>query len=306
LIAATAMRQHGVISWAQLCGLGLTPRMIRYRVGIGRLHGLFAGVYTAGHQLLSLDGRRMAAVLACGPKAVLSGRAAAAAWGLMPGAPSRIDVLTPDRGRKGAAGIALHRARRLDPKDVTTLRGIPITTVARTLLDLAVVLNGHRLERAIHEAEVLQLLDMGAVGGCVNRSNGHRGTGRLLAAFSMPDPGDTRPGFEDLFLALWRPTKLPLPAFNAMVTTCARVYEVDVLWPDAKLVVELDGGAAHRTRRAFEGDRRRDAALAAEGYLVVRLTWRRLTEEGDAVIGELRRILALRGAGRGGALASPA
>ncbi|MEA2271603.1 MAG: hypothetical protein QOI98_311 [Solirubrobacteraceae bacterium] len=141
---------------------------------------------------------------------------------------------------------------------------------------------------------MLQLLDVGEIEATIARNNGHRGVGRLRAAMTEPSPGATREDLENHFLELCRNADLRIPALNARVATRDGTFEVDALWPDAKLIVELDGGAVHRTRRAFEEDRRRDAALAAEGYLVVRLTWRRITQEGPAVVDQLRRILAAR------------
>jgi very-short-patch-repair endonuclease len=295
VLAALAARQYGVVSSAQLRALGLGTRAVHHRAATGRLHRVHRGVYAVGHASLSLDARRMAAVLACGPVALLSHRSAAAAWGLRATSHARWDIATPRRGRRSLPGIELHEARGLAREDATTLRGIPITSVPRTLVDLAAVLPPGALERAVHEAEVLRLLDVTAVEAVLARSPGRRGTGRLRALVAKPSPGPTRSALEERFLGLCRRARLPAARLNAHVATAEALIEVDVLWPRHRVIVELDGAAAHHTRRAFHDDRRRDAALAAEGYVVVRLTWQRVTRERGAVVDELRRLLVLRG-----------
>jgi hypothetical protein len=295
-IAAVAARQHGVVTLAQLRAAGLGDRAVHKRAARGRLHRVHRGVYAVGHPALSADGRRLAAVLACGPGAVLSHRSAAAAWGLRPSSGARLDVSTARRGRGGPSGVALHRVRRLDAADVTRLGPLAITTIARTLVDLAGVLRADALERAVHEAEVARLLDVVAVDAALARAPGRGGAAALRRLLATPSPGPTRSVLEERFLALCRRAEIPLPRLNAHVPTAALgLLEVDALWRPEAVVVELDGAAAHRTRRAFEADRRRDAALAAEGHVVVRLTWQRVTREGDAMASELRRTLAARG-----------
>jgi hypothetical protein len=298
-LAALAARQHGVVSAAQLHALGLGPRGVTHRVAAGRLHRLHRGVYAVGHTALGAGGRRMAAVLACGPGAALSHRSAGAAWGLRPTARARIEVSTPRRARRERPGIEVHRVRNLPAEDVTEVDGVPVTTVARTLVDLAGVLPADALARAVHEAEVLRLLDVAAVEAVLARSGGRRGTGRLRALLAAPATGPVRSVLEERFLALCRGGGLPAPRTNVWLPVDSGLVEVDAFFPHARVVVELDGAAAHRTRRAFDADRRRDSALAARGLLVIRLTWTRVTREREAVVGELRRILALRSAGGG-------
>jgi very-short-patch-repair endonuclease len=293
-VADLAARQHGVVSLAQLRAIGLGARAAQHRGVSGRLHRVHRGVYAVGYRLLSVDGMRMAAVLACGEGAVLSHRSAAAAWGLRPTARAAVEVTRAGRNRVGPPGIELHRARRLAPDDVTELRAIPITTVARTLVDLAAVLNPHALERAVHQAEVLQLLDVTATRAAMQRTPNRKGTKHFDSLLSVPSPGPTKSALEDRFLKLIRTASLPIPRLNAHVAARGRLIEVDALWPAERVIVELDGAAVHRTAKAFHEDRRRDTALAAEGYLVIRLTWQRIIQEPDAVLEELRRILALR------------
>jgi very-short-patch-repair endonuclease len=293
-LADLAARQYGVVSLEQLRALGLGPRGAQHRVTSGRLHRLHRGVYAVGHDAVATDGRRIAAVLACGPGAVLSHRSAAAAWGLRPTSRARLEVTTSARSRSGPIAIELHRVRRLHADDVDVLGRIPITSVGRTLVDLAAVLPVHALERAVHQAEVLRLLDAEQLAAALARSPTARGTRTLRALLAEPSPGTTRSALEERFLALCRNSAVPRPRLNLHVPTDHGLVEVDACWPAARLVVELDGAAAHRTRRAFHADRRRDAALAAQGYVVVRLTWERVTREPDAVRHELTRILALR------------
>ena len=294
-VAALAARQHGVVALWQLSSLGLGARGAQHRAVSGRLHRIHRGVYAVGHPRLGAAGARMAAVLACGIGAVLSQRSAAALWGLLATAAARLDVTAASRGRSGPAGVVLHRTRCLEPVDVTERDGVPVTSLARTLVDLAAVVSDDQLARAVHEAEVLRLLDVGAVLEAIDRLPGRRGTGHLRALMAEPDPGLTRSELERRFVGLCRTGGLPLPRLNAAVEVAGGSFEVDALWPRERLIVELDGAHVHATRRAFHADRRRDAALAAQGHLVVRLTWQRVTRERAATTEELRRILSLRG-----------
>jgi very-short-patch-repair endonuclease len=293
-LAELAARQHGVVTAGQLRALGLGARGVSHRVARGRLHRVHRGVYAVGHPLLTPDGRRMAAVLACGEGAVLSHRSAAAAWGVRPTDRADHEVSTMRRGPGSRPGIDVHRVRVLAPADTAVVRGVPITSVARTLVDLAGVLAPHALDRAVHQAEVLRLLDARAVHDAMDRVPKRRGIATLRAALARPSAGVTRSRLEERFLALRDRAGLPRPRLNAHLPLGDRLVEVDALWRRERVVVELDGAAVHRTARAFEEDRRRDAALAALDHLVVRLTWRRLGAEPNAVLRELRTILALR------------
>lgn len=239
----------------------------------------------------------MAAVLACGPRAVLSHRSAAHAWALLHGEGVRVHVTTPDRGRTGPPGITVHRVRSLATADVTVLDGIPITTVARTILDLAGTEPEDRVARAIHEAEVQRVFDGRALQATLARANGRKGIAVVRAALADPAAGRTRTEIERRFLTLCRDAGLPQPRINANVAVPGAVvpYEVDALWPGQRLIAELDGEAVHRTRRRFRSDRARDAALAAEGYQVIRFTWDRITAQPRAVAAQLSAILAARG-----------
>lgn len=218
-VAMIAARQHGVVSLEQLVWAGMTPSTISRRVREGWLHRLYRGVYAVGHTKLSQEGRCMAAVLACGPGAVLSHESAAQLWKLSPTSPRLIHVTVPATGgRKKRPGIRLHYSTTLAPGDGTLRHNIPVTTQARTLADL-----GWDKER-------------------------------------------TRSDLERLFLRICRQHHIPKPEVNIKVGP----YEVDFLWRDARLVVEVDGYRYHSNRRSFQADRARDRYLGGRGLAVMR------------------------------------
>jgi very-short-patch-repair endonuclease len=285
-VAELAARQWGVVSVAQLRVLGLSKDAVQRRERAGRLHRLHRGVYAVGHTVLRREGRWLAAVLACGEGAVLSHRSAAAHWGLLQTEATRIDVTAP-RTRAANGTIRLHHSRSLDARDTTTHQGIPITSVARTLLDLAATVRSDRLERALAQAERLQLYDHRPITELLAHANGHRGKAALTKATAR-EPKLTRSDWEARLLKLVRDAALPEPLVNLSLAAPDHPrLEVDFCWPSHHLIVETDGWESHRTRAAFEADRRRDAALTATGYRVVRFTWR----TPDATI--VRRLQAL-------------
>ena len=274
VIAGLAGRQHGVVGRAQLLAAGVGPEAIKHRVRAGRLHPLYRGVYAVGHRVLAQRGRWMAAVLATG--GVLSHRSAAALWGIRPWA-GRIDVTTR-WARRRQSGLLLHRAV-LPPDETTTHDGIPITTPARTLLDLAGVLPRHQLQQALNEAEIQRLPGPHAL---LDRHPTKKGAGALRTA---APPSHTRSDLEARFIAFLTSRRFPTPQTNVLVEG----VEVDAAWPDHRLIVELDGYSFHHTRAAFEADRRRDRKLAAAGWTVVRVTWRDL-DEPEQLAAELRAL----------------
>jgi very-short-patch-repair endonuclease len=287
-VADLAIRQWGVVSAEQLYALGLTPAAVTRRVQAGRLHRLFRGVYAVGHDRLRREGRFLAAVLACGDGAVLSHLSAAAHWELLRTEGTAVDV-TARRGRRGVSGIRLHRSRSLDDKDTTNRDGIPVTTLARTLLDLAGTIPGHRLERALAQAERLRIYDHRAITDVIARTSGHRG-GTILARATALEPRLTRSELEALFQRLVRKAGLPEPLSNHDIEVPDHGREeVDFYWPAHRLVVETDGWETHGTRSAFQSDRRKDAALTAAGYKVMRFTYDDVTLEGATVVRRLRR-----------------
>jgi len=281
VIAALAERQHGVVARRQLVALGLSRREIERRIEQGRLHLLHAGVYAVGHRVLSPHGRWMAAVLAAGPDAVLSHRSAAALWGLRATSRTRIEVTAPRdlRPRKG-----LHPHCAVLPDDERTVHeGIPVTTPARTLLDLAAVIDRQALDRALNEAEVLRLSSPATF---LERYPRKRGTKNLRTLLTSRRSTPTRSELEDRFLTFVDDHGLPSPETNTIIEG----YEVDAAWREAGLIVELDGYATHGTRRAFERDRVRDRRLTTAGWRVIRLTWQQLAQ-GEALAQELRTLL---------------
>ena len=288
-VAALAARQHGVVEFGQLRRLGLGPGAIRHRAQTGRLHRLHRGVYAVGRASVPREGLWTAAVLACGPDAVLSHRSAAAHWGLLPDARAWIDVTVSGRRRASSGHIAVHNVRRLHADDRAEQDGVPVTSVARTLLDLAEVVSPRRLARAVGEAERLGSFDLREVQALCERSRGCRGVGRLTEAVRRYEPAApfTRSGLERRLAELCERARLPRPAMNLYVAG----HEVDAAWLDRGLVVEVDSFEFHRTRAAFEADRRRDAALQREGLRVLRVSDRRLDEDPAGVADDLRALL---------------
>jgi predicted transcriptional regulator of viral defense system len=293
-VGRLAAGQHGVVSLSQLRSLGLSASAVRSRVAAGRLHRLHRGVYAVGHPVLTIEGRWLAAVLACGPDAVLSHRSAAALWDLRPSARTAIDVSTPSRAGRSRAGIDVHRAGALRPADTTRTRGVPCTTVARTLLDLAGVIDRRALGRACERAELLRILDAQGLHDVLARAMGRRGAPVLRAILTgeqLSQP-PTRSELEERFLALCTAAGVPRPRANAWMDLDGAAIEVDFIWPAHGLIAETDGYTTHGTRRAFERDRQRDQRLLLAGWRVVRFTWRQITQEPARVADTLQALLA--------------
>jgi hypothetical protein len=276
-----ARRQWGLVTRAQLTDLGVADSTVRDWVRGDRLRRLYRGVYAVGHDRLRLEGRWLAAVMACGPGAVLSHRDAAQLWQLRQSNSAYIEVTVPSlNGRRKQTGIRIHRSGRLRPEDVTVRHGIPVTTLARTLLDLADVLERQPLKRAITEAEYTNQFDLTAVNAAVQNNPG-RASAKLMAAIAAS--GDrTRSELEDRFLDLLDRHGVEPPQTAVTIDG----YELDFLWKRAGLVVELDGLAAHTTRRSFNADRLRDRRLWRRGLRTMRLTSEALLDEA-AVLDDL-------------------
>jgi hypothetical protein len=231
----------------------------------------------------------MAAVLAAGRAAVLSHRSAGALWDLRPSASGRPEVTAPSQCRR--AGLRTYQAE-LEPDEVTQVDGIPVTTVARTLLDLAAVLPPSQLERAVERAEALGLADTVPLAALLERHGGRRGTAALREVLQGGvQPVLTREELEARFLTFLDAHDLPRPAVNEDLHLAGRWIQPDFLWREQRLIVELDGHETHRTRAAFERDRERDRILQAAGWRVVRITWRQLHEDPDAIAADLLRLL---------------
>jgi hypothetical protein len=266
-IADIAMRQRGVVSVAQLRAVGVGRGAIAHRVASGRLHRVHKGVYLVGHAAAAPRARETAALIACGTDAVLSHRSAGAIWGLTRPWPGPVDVTVGrDCGRR--AGIRLHRVGVLDRRDIRHREGLVVTAPARTLIDLASVLNESDTERALNEALVLKLTGEPDLHAAVLRSHGRPGTATLRSILHRREPGFTRSEAERRLRALLRGGGVDPPQTNTRIGP----YEVDMAWRSARLVVEVDGWAFHSTRAAFERDRARDADLQARGFQVLRFT----------------------------------
>ncbi len=277
-----------MITRAQLSELGLSRDAIDYRLGLGRLRPMYRGVYAiVGPRLLTQHGRWMAAVLACGPGAVLSYLAATALWQIRGG--TRLEVTVP-RGRKERKGIQLHWAD-LPDDEVTIHHGIPVTTVPRTLLDISAVVQHAEFRSAMRQAEQLRLTDRLWLGDLTERYPRKPGIAIVRAVVEEAKRGLTltRSELEELFLAFLIDAALPPPVTNVLIES----MEVDCAWPEQRLIVELDSRSVHDTRDAFEADRVRDRRLEAAGWRVIRVTWRQLHDSPEELEADLRRLLGL-------------
>jgi len=289
-----AARQHGVLTRDQLRSAGMARSAISRRVAAGRLQRLHRSIYAFGVASGSPPAVALAAVLACGPGAVLSHCSAAVLWGLVEGPHTGPhDVTVPGRHRVGDAGIRAHRTRALLAGDWTTSAGIPITRPPRTLVDVAAVLDRRALERALDEALVLRLARTSEVRAALRRAGRVRGSA-VLAALLARDAGPTltRSVAEERLLALVREAGPPPPRLNPRV----QGLEVDLLWVAERVVVEMDGFAYHGGRAAFERDRARDARLQAAGYATIRVTWRQLEGSPAPTLARIALLLGRRAA----------
>jgi very-short-patch-repair endonuclease len=292
-IARIAGRQHGLLTLAQLVGAGLSKSGVRDRTRTGRLHRVHRGVYSLGRPPERALEHWMAAVLACGLGSALSHAAGAANLGIRPSAATLVDVTSPAGAGRGQRGIRAHRSR-LEPEEVALVNGIPTTTCARTLLDLAEVLHPEALAKTIDQAEILRLLDLADVRRVLASNPGRHGHRALRAQLSGLDPltKHARNEFERRFLKLVEAAGLPRPEVNTTVHLEGRVLEPDFLWRRERVIVETDGWETHGTRQAFERDRAKDQLLLRAGYRVIRVTWLQLEHEAHAVLATLRAALA--------------
>jgi very-short-patch-repair endonuclease len=281
-----------VLTLAQLADLGLGQRGVSHRVATGRLVRLHRGVYAMGRP--SQHGRWMAAVLACSPDGVLSHRSAAELWGLTARRAGAVHVTSTSRKGRRRPGLVVH-AGGLDRDDIAVKDGIPCTSLARTLLDLAATVDRRTLERAIDQAETLRLFDLDAVHETVDRCAGARGVAALRSTLHAYDgPSVTASEAEERALKLIRDAGLPRPEVNAPLTLGdGTTYVADFLWRGAGLIVEVDGRDYHARRRSFEEDRVRDRRLALAGYETRRFSAREVFRHPGAVNDELAGLLRL-------------
>jgi very-short-patch-repair endonuclease len=286
-LAALANRQHGVVSIRQLRRLGYTHRSVQVGTASGHLHRLHQGVYAVGHTNISLEGHCLAGVLASGPRALLSHFSAGWLLGLIATRPIPVHVTTPvPRKRRGS--IRIHRSGTLTDADRTLEQGIPVTSVARTALDLAAVVRFRSLRRAIRRSEELRVFDLADFRSVLTRNRGHRGAVPLERAIDIYEPPRlTRSELERDLLALLERAGVSTPSTAFVVAG----YELDVYWPELRFGVELDVYETHGGHESFEEDRRRDEDLKLAGFELTRVTGRRLEREPRQVVGRIRRLL---------------
>lgn len=283
------MRQHGVVSARQLGALGYSGDQISYAASAGRLMRLHRGVYAVGHLRLSWTGRCLAAVLASAP-ALASHATAGRLWGLLRYEPATFDVTASTR-RRAKARVRVHHARLSEP-DEAICDGVPVTSVARTVLDLAGILSPSGLERVLERAEDLGLFDLAALEELLGRVTRHRGVAALRASLALYSDGRafTRSGLERRFLSLVKEAGLPAPAMNFNVLG----FELDAYWQEERFAVEPDVYATHGSRAAFERDRLRAEDLKLAGVEMLRITGQRLDREPDRAIERVAALLERR------------
>lgn len=290
-IADVADTQQGQATHAQLVKVGASASAIDYRRRAGLLRVTFARVYAIGHQAPPRLWREMGAVLACGDDAFVSRHWAAAAWEVRPPASGDIDITVPYRRSARRAGIRIHRAKSIDPLDVTELEGVPIATPAFALLEIATDLTFEEFERAFDDALTKRVMTLADAQRTLGR-HARRPGAKRFAEIAVPDHGlqITRSWLEQRMKSLVRKSGLPMPAVNVRKGRILPDFE----WHGERVMVEVDGYRTHGTRRAFEADRARDAQLAANGWIVLRFTWRQLKHEPAVVLVRLAQTLALR------------
>lgn len=299
-IDSLAARQCGLVTRAQLLDAGSTPEQVKYRIRAGRLRPLVRGVYQLG-PILAPHAKEMAAVLACGRGAVVSHRSAASLWQLLPALEgfAPIDITVPGRNRRRRPAVRFHRVPSLEPEHVTAENNVPVTTPARTVLDLAGTVCARKagagtasrreLEQAVAQCERRGLASASDLLALICDYPARKGV-RVLRPLLEGSPGTTllRSEAEERFLALVRKAQLSAPDTNVFLGS----YEIDFLWRVERLVVEVDGFAFHSSKKKFESDRRRDAELSARGFRIMRVTWQQIECEPEAMLVRLAQTLA--------------
>jgi hypothetical protein len=292
-IRALAERQHGVLSTWQLVDRGLSERVVQSRREGGLLVPIFQGVYALGHRRLPREGQWMAAVLACGPGAVLSHFSAGHLWGIC-GSFGPTEVLRRSGGfhLPGHRGVKLHQTRRLESYEVTVERGVPVASMERVLLDLAGRTDAKRVERMLVQASKRDDFSWPRLARILKRTRGRKGAGKLrrIALEVDPESLETKSPSEVDFLALCRKAELPVPAVNVLVEG----HLVDFLWSAQKVVVETDSWSHHGDRPTFEQDHQTDVDLVAAGYDVHRATYKMLERNPVPFLNNIRHALSTR------------
>ncbi len=287
-LAKIATRQHGVISIRQLERLGFGRSTVTDELASGRLHRLHRGVYAVGHKRLTWHGYCLAAVLANSPAAVASHFSAGWLWGLLRNRPSAAFHITAGTRRHRKEDFAVHYGR-LGRDEMGLVEGIPVTSLARTQLDLAARRSRGQVEASLKRSEENGQLDLRALEAVLDRCGNHPGRSTLKAALDIyePDPTVTRSSLERRFRDLAKRAGLPPPAMNFVVAG----YELDAYWAEERFVVELDLFETHGSRAAFEEDRLRQEELKLIGVEMIRVTGPRLKREPEVVIERVRTLL---------------
>lgn len=284
LIGRVAARQHGVVTSAQLRALGVGRGAVAHRVKRGLLHPVHRGVHLWGPPEPGLLARAHAAVLVCGPDALLTHDASAALHGARPHPVGPLDVTIPGR-RVRVRGIRAHDSP-VPASERRVVQGLPVSSPARALLEIAPQLTPRELADAVERAQVKRLVTKREIVATIERAGGRAGVRALRGV--VEEPAFTRSWAERRVVALMRAARLPPPEFNAV----AEGFEVDALWRGQRVVLEFDSYAFHATKEAFERDRRKTAALQRRRYVVLRTTWRELTKESHALIARTAEALA--------------
>lgn len=272
-VARLAAEEWGVLSLDELRACGLSRDAVSFRARAGRLHRLHQGVYAVGHPNVPLERRFLAAVKSCGRGAVLGHQPAGVLWGYFPWTERLLDVTLPTLSARTHPGIRIHRSRTLRLADVTRHRGIPVTSPARTLLDLAAVLPYDGARRAVRQAQSLHLVNVRQLAKLLARDRGCRGTA-ALARIIAAGPAPTRTELEDLVLDLLLRGGFAHPDVNVPLRLAGRRVVPDFRWPTQRLVIEADSRTWHDNAIAREDDARRQALLESQGERVLRVTWR--------------------------------
>jgi predicted transcriptional regulator of viral defense system len=290
-----AAAQNGVVTLEQLEGLGLTEDAVMKQVERGRLHRIHQTVYSLTPRVMTQRGMFMAAVLACGPGAVLSHRSAAYLWGLVDSWEPPIDVTAPNRRGRSPDGVAAHRDGSLQPIDKTTRHGVPCTTVARTILDYAGVEPELKVRKAIAQGEILRILDQAKLRSLLRRSRRRRGVARLRLILDTihPQTKRSRSELERLFLEMCAKREVPEPEVNIWLPAPdGERYQADFLWRDQGLIVEADSRRFHDTDSAFVADRKRRQQLELAGWRVSQCAWEEVEREPRRLALTVRGLIA--------------
>jgi predicted transcriptional regulator of viral defense system len=286
-VARRAAEQLGVLSLDDLRGCGLARDAVSVRVRNGRLHPIHRGVYAVGHANVSLEGRFLAAVKACGPSAVLSHFSAATLWGLLAWDDRHPEVTVFGTATRVHPGLRVHRTRRLDRQDVGRHERIPVTSPARTLVDLASMLEYRPLRRAVRQAQSLRRVNLVELAEVLTRLGPRRGV-RKLARIIATGSAPTRSELEDVVLDLILRGGLAHPCVNAPLILAGRRVIPDFRWPEEHLIVEADGAAWHDGKLAREDDAERQALCEAHGERVLRVTWEQAIARPSQTVSRIR------------------